>query len=63
MTTASVTETDIRLRDTVVRQLDWNPQVNASAIGVTAAESVVTLTGFVVQPREPLEVEPVDEIC
>lgn len=30
-----------------MRQLDWNPEVDASAIGVTAKGAVVTLTGFV----------------
>jgi osmotically-inducible protein OsmY len=47
MTTASITGTDVRLRDTVIRQLDWDPEVDASAIGVGAAEGVVTLTGFI----------------
>jgi osmotically-inducible protein OsmY len=47
MTTASITGTDIRLRDTVVRQLDWAPDVDASAIGASARDGVVTLTGFV----------------
>ena len=47
MTTASLTGTDVRLRDAVVRQLDWDPEVDDSAIGVTAKEGVVTLTGFI----------------
>jgi osmotically-inducible protein OsmY len=47
MTTASITHTDIRLRDAVVRQLDWDPEVDASAIGVVATTGVVTLTGFI----------------
>jgi osmotically-inducible protein OsmY len=47
MTTASITETDVRLRGAVVRQLDWDPEVDASAIGVAADDGVVTLTGFV----------------
>ena len=47
MTTATITQTDIRLRDAVVRQLDWDPEVNASAIGVAAQDGVVTLTGFI----------------
>jgi len=46
MTTA-ITGTDVRLRNTVVRQLDWDPEVDASAIGVAASQGVVTLTGFV----------------
>jgi osmotically-inducible protein OsmY len=47
MSTATIAETDLRLRDAVIRQLDWDPSVDASAIGVTAAEGVVTLTGFI----------------
>jgi osmotically-inducible protein OsmY len=47
MSTASIVETDLRLRDAVIRQLDWDPSVDASAVGATAAEGVVTLTGFV----------------
>jgi osmotically-inducible protein OsmY len=47
MTTASITETDVRLRNAVVRQLDWDPEVDASAIGVSAKDGVITLTGFI----------------
>jgi osmotically-inducible protein OsmY len=47
MTTAALTGADVRLRDTVIRELDWDSEVDASAIGVTAKEGVVTLTGFI----------------
>ena len=47
MSTARITETDIRLREAVVRQLDWDPDVDASAIGVSVSDGVVALTGFV----------------
>ena len=47
MTTATLTGTDLRLRNFVVRELDWDPDVDASAIGVSAHYGVVTLTGFV----------------
>lgn len=47
MTTATLTGTDLRLRNAVVRELDWDPDVDASAIGVSAQNGVVTLTGFV----------------
>jgi osmotically-inducible protein OsmY len=47
MTTATLTGTDLRLRHFVVRELDWDPDVDASAIGVSAQNGVVTLTGFV----------------
>jgi osmotically-inducible protein OsmY len=47
MSTATITATDVRLRNGVVRQLDWDPEVDASAIGVAAQDGVVTLTGFI----------------
>jgi osmotically-inducible protein OsmY len=47
MTTASLTGTDLRLRDAVIRQLDWDPEVDDSAVGVAAKDGVVTLTGFI----------------
>ena len=47
MTTASLTGTDVRLRDAVMRQLDWDPEVDDSAIGITAKDGVVMLTGFI----------------
>lgn len=47
MTTATLTGTDLRLRNFVVRELDWDPDVDASAIGVSAQNGVVTLTGVV----------------
>jgi osmotically-inducible protein OsmY len=47
MTTASLTGTDVRLREAVIRQLDWDPEVDDSAIGVSAKDGVVTLTGFI----------------
>jgi osmotically-inducible protein OsmY len=47
MTTATLTPADVRERDAVLRQLDWDPEIDASAIGVTAKGGVVTLTGFV----------------
>jgi osmotically-inducible protein OsmY len=47
MATTNLTPTDIQVRDAVVRQLDWDPEVDAGAIGVTARDGVVTLTGFI----------------
>jgi len=40
-------ESDKQLRDTVLRQLEWDPQVTSSDINVATADGVVTLTGFV----------------
>lgn len=45
MTTATLTDTDVRVRDAVTRQLDWDPEVDASAVGVATKNGVVTLTG------------------
>lgn len=47
MTTATLTGTDVRLRNSVIRELDWDPGVDDSAIGVAAHDGVVTLTGFI----------------
>jgi osmotically-inducible protein OsmY len=47
MSTATLSEIDIRIRDHVVRQLDWDPEVDAGGIGVAATAGVVTLTGYV----------------
>jgi osmotically-inducible protein OsmY len=35
------------LRDAVMRELDWDPRVDASAVGVAAMEGTVTLSGHV----------------
>lgn len=47
MSTISLTDLDMRVRDHVVRQLDWDPEFDASGIGVTAKDGVVTLTGYI----------------
>jgi len=47
MTTIALTANDIAVRDAVSRQLEWDPEVNADAIGVAAHEGAVTLTGFI----------------
>ena len=47
VTTATLTEADVRVRDAVMRQLDWDPEVDASAVGVAAKSGTVTLTGFI----------------
>jgi osmotically-inducible protein OsmY len=47
MTTANLTNTDKLTRDAVLQQLDWDPAVDATSIGVTAQAGVVTLTGFI----------------
>ncbi len=46
MVTAILIEPDTRVRDAVMRQLVWDPEVDASSIGVMAANGTVTLSGF-----------------
>ena len=57
MATSTITGTDVRLRNVVIRRLDWDPEVDASAIGVSAHEGVVTLTGFVDNYADKLTAE------
>lgn len=47
MSTATLTTHDVRVRDAVTRQLEWDPQVDVSAVGVAAKDGTVTLTGYV----------------
>lgn len=47
MSTASLSDTDVRVRDAVMRQLDWDPEVDAGAVGVSAKKGAVTLTGYI----------------
>jgi osmotically-inducible protein OsmY len=47
VTTASLTEADLNVRNAVMRQLEWDPKVNAGAIGVAAQGGTVTLTGYI----------------
>jgi osmotically-inducible protein OsmY len=50
---------DTALRDRVERQLDWEPQVTSTNIGVVTEGGVVTLTGFVDTYAEKLAAERV----
>lgn len=45
--TTNLTNTDVRVRNAVMQQLQWDPEVDASAIGVAAKDQTVTLTGFI----------------
>jgi osmotically-inducible protein OsmY len=40
-------ETDKHLRDAVIGQLDWEPEITSQDISVSAKDGAVTLTGFV----------------
>jgi osmotically-inducible protein OsmY len=47
MTTGTMTEQDMQVRDAVQQQLEWDSEVDASAIGVAAKGGSVTLTGYI----------------
>ena len=47
MTTATLTNTNTLIRDAVTQQLEWDSEFDASALGITARDGVVTLTGFI----------------
>ena len=52
---SNIADTD--LRDRVERQLDWEPQITSTDLGVATDNGVVTLTGFVNTYAEKLEAE------
>lgn len=45
--TMTITSVDQSLRDGVTRQLAWEPDLDASMIGVAAQDGIVTLSGYV----------------
>jgi osmotically-inducible protein OsmY len=47
MSTATLTDQDLRVRDAVMQQLEWDPAVDAGAVGVSARDGAVTLTGSI----------------
>jgi osmotically-inducible protein OsmY len=47
MTTATLKRSDVRTRETVMRQLEADPRVDASEVGVSATEGAVLLSGFI----------------
>jgi osmotically-inducible protein OsmY len=47
MATATLTRRDTALRDAVMHQLEWDPEVDATAVGVAAYSGAVTLAGFI----------------
>ena len=57
MTTAQLTDRDLRTRKFVMQQLEWDPTVDASAIGVAARDGAVTLTGYCNSYAEKLAAE------
>jgi osmotically-inducible protein OsmY len=51
------TKIDNSLRDAVLRQFEWEPEITSKQVGVTAQDGVVTLTGFVESYPERLAAE------
>ncbi|MFG1950260.1 BON domain-containing protein [Micromonospora sp. NPDC048830] len=47
MTTAATTRTDPEIQRDVLAELDWDPQVPPTMVGVSVVQGVVTLTGSV----------------
>ena len=47
MSIATLTDKDLRVRDSVMKQLEWDPAVDAGRIGVSARAGAVTLTGSI----------------
>lgn len=47
MTTAASAQINTILRDAVVQQLEWDSEVDATDVGVSARGGVVALTGFI----------------
>ncbi len=43
----TLTMSDERLKNAVSNQLEWDPEVDASLVGLTAKDGVVTLSGYV----------------
>ena len=50
-------KTDKQLQHDVIDELEWEPSIDASKIGVTAKEGVITLTGNVSRYSEKMEAE------
>jgi osmotically-inducible protein OsmY len=57
MSTTTLSDRDVRTRDDVLHQLEWDPDVDADSIGVTAHDGAVTLTGYVDSYTGKLEAE------
>jgi osmotically-inducible protein OsmY len=47
MTTKLLTDTDKWMRQAIMRELEWDPRVDAAAVAATARDGAVTLTGFI----------------
>jgi osmotically-inducible protein OsmY len=56
---AKITSAESDLRERVERQLDWEPAVTSTNIGVAVRDEVVTLTGYVENYAEKMTAERV----
>jgi osmotically-inducible protein OsmY len=59
MTVAQLTNADRRTREIVLQQLEWDPAIDASLVGVVATNGVIELTGCVDTYAEKLAAERV----
>jgi len=53
------TDTDTKLQHNVLTELEWDPSIDASKIGVAAKDGVVTLTGYVSSYADKMTTERV----
>jgi osmotically-inducible protein OsmY len=56
-TALTPTRSDESIRDDVLSELEWNPKLNSSDVGVAVKDGVVTLTGYVSSYWEKDEAE------
>jgi osmotically-inducible protein OsmY len=56
---SKISSADADLRERVESQLDWEPQVTSTKIGVAVSDGVVTVTGFVDDYAEKMAAERV----
>jgi hypothetical protein len=47
MAIEQLSQLDLRIRDAVSKELAWDSEIDATAIGVAARDGAVTLTGFI----------------
>jgi osmotically-inducible protein OsmY len=47
MVTTTARDIDLWMRHAVMRELDWDPRINASEVAATAKDGAVTLTGYI----------------
>ena len=61
--TITMTSAGQSLRDAVIRQLAWEPDFDASMVGVSTQDGVVTLSGFVETYAAKLAAERQRAVC